>query len=372
MNPGERGPVVAVPVAAVPVPHGGPRGGGTDAHLRLDLSTNVNPYGAAPSVLARARAANFTAYPDPTSFEARHSAACAWKNPIDELAFGAGISELLPALFSATLVRDDAVVLATPVYGEYARAAHLLGARCVHVRPRSHVPRTGRLLAALRRFKPKIVVVVAPGNPLGEAWSREELELLANAAEMQRCLLVIDQSYDAFLDAPLGDPALPGHPATIHLRSLTKDFALAGVRAAFAAAPAHIITAIEQWRAPWAASAPAQAAAIACFAPEAQAHVVASTRALRRAATEFAEALRKEGVSVRNTDVHWLLCHLSNAQAVRLEELSGIRVRTLDDHQLFGLVRMVVPTDNYCAEVVAAIGDVHRMAHSHPTTPEPT
>jgi histidinol-phosphate/aromatic aminotransferase/cobyric acid decarboxylase-like protein len=366
MNPGNR-----TPVAPELVPHGGPRGGRADSHVRLDLSTNVNPFGAAPAVLAQARAADLSAYPDPTSFEARHTAACAWKRPVEEIAFGAGVSELLPALFSAMLADNDAVVVAAPAYGEYARAAHLLGARCVHVRRRSHVPRTSRLMAALRRFRPKLMVVIAPGNPLGDGWSVEELALLASTAEAQRCLLVIDQSYDAFLDQPIGDPALPGHPAVVHLRSLTKDFALAGVRAAFATAPAPLITAMERWRAPWAASAPAQAAAIASFSPDAQAHCLASTRALRRGVTTFARALREQGVGVRDTAVHWLLCRMSNAQAHRLEQQAGIRVRTLDDHLMMGLVRVVVPLPHHCAEVVAAIADLHRPARTPPFTPEP-
>lgn len=341
-------------------PHGGPRGGGADAHLRIDLSTNVNPYGAPPCVLESARAADVSAYPDPTSYGARAAAATLWRRPVDEIAFGAGVSELLPALFSAQLARGDTVVLATPLYGEYARTAQLVGARAVSVGRRSNVPHTQRLLAALRRITPRLLVIAAPGNPCGEAFTREGLHVLADAAAQHGCLLVIDQSYDAFLDVPLGDPALPGHPAVVHLRSLTKDFAIAGVRAAYVTAPAAIITAIEERRAPWSASSPAQSAAIASCTPEAQAHVRASTRALRAEVAAFAGELRAKCVGVQQTDVHWLLCNLSAAQATRLEQRSGIRVRTLDDHRLAGLARIVVPLRHQRAEVVDAIATVHQ------------
>ena len=347
-------------------PHGGPRGGAGDTHIRLDLSTNVNPYGPPASVLDAARNADLSAYPDPTSHEARARAARAWKRPIAEVAFGAGVSELLPALFSAQLKHDDAVVLATPLYGEYARAAQLVGARTIGVTRRSHVPRTSRLLAALRRFAPKLVVVAAPGNPLGEAWSRDDLMTLATAAQEYRCVLVIDQSYDAFLDRPLGDPALPGHGAVVHLRSLTKDFAIAGLRAAYAIAPEAMIRELEARRAPWSASAPAQAAAIATFADHAQDHVAQSTRALRVDVAAFVEALQAEGVGARITDVHWALCNVSVAQAARLERDAGIRVRTLDDHFLTGLARIVAPPIAQLHDVVTAI--VAAVKPSHRTT----
>ena len=344
-------------------PHGGPRGAGADAHVRIDLSTHVNPYGAPPYVLERARGADLSAYPDPTSHAARDAASHRWQRPIEELAFGAGVSELLPALFSAQLTRVDTVVLATPLYGEYLRAAQLVSARAVSVARRSNVPRSSRFLASLKRFAPKVMVVAAPGNPLGERWTRDELTELADAAERQRCLLVIDQSYDAFLDEPLGDPVIAGHPAVVHLRSLTKDFALAGVRAAFAIAPAPIIRALEERRAPWSASAPAQSAAVASFEPAAQQHVVATTRMLRRDVSTFAALLRDAGIGVRETDVHWLLCNMSTAQAERLERQAGIRVRTLEDHLLAGLARIVAPLPEQQAMVVEAIASVHIPTH---------
>lgn len=347
-------------------PHGGLRGGSSDARLRHDLSTNVNPYGPPPCVIESARAANLSAYPDPTSLAARACAAQHWHRPIDELAFGAGVSELLPALFAAVLRRDDRVVLAAPLYGEYARAAQLADAKTVGVTRRSTMPYVNRLLAALRRHTPRVLVIVAPGNPLGDAWTRDDLALLANAAAERDCLLVIDQSYDAFLDQPLGDPALPGHPAVVHLRSLTKDFAIAGLRAAYAIGPAPVMTQLEAQRAPWAASTPAQAAAIASFSADAQQHVQQTTRALRRDALAFTEALRTIGAGIRMTDVHWVLCSLSVAQAARLEQAAGIRVRTLEDHLLTGLARIAAPIPALQAEVVSAIATALRL-HSPST-----
>ncbi len=356
----------AMPCSAPrPVPHGGARGVPADHAVRIDLSTNVNPYGAPPSVLQAARAADLSAYPDPTSHEARAAAARAWQCPLENIAFGAGVSELLPALCSAQLRRDDCVVLAAPIYGEYARAAQLCGARVVSVRQLTGTSRTDRLIAALRQSQARMLVVVAPGNPLGERWGADELAVLADAAQQGDALLVIDQSYDAFLDVPLGDPVLRGHPVVVHLRSLTKDLAIAGVRAAYAVGPPGVICELETQRAPWAASAPAQAAAVASFAPDAQLHVTHTTRALRRDVARFAHDLRARGVTVHDTDVHWLLCELSAEHVLQLECEAGVRVRTLDDHDLSGLARIVTPATSRHDAVVDAIADLFTSRRHH-------
>ena len=57
-----------------------------------------------------------------------------------------------------------------------------------------------------------------------------------------------------FALTPLGTPALGGHDAVLHLRSMTKDHALAGVRVAFGVAAPDVAESLERVRVPWAAS----------------------------------------------------------------------------------------------------------------------
>src|SRR5581483_11525183 len=93
-----------------------------------------------------------------------------------------------------------------------------------------------RLADAVRRHRPRLVFLCVPNNPTGGAVAPEALQEYAAACAAVGTLLVLDQSYDAFADYPLGTPALGGHPSVVHLRSITKDHALAGVRAGFAIA----------------------------------------------------------------------------------------------------------------------------------------
>ncbi len=331
-------------------PHGGPRGGEEDQKLRVDASTNVNAYGPAPVVAAAAAGAEIARLPDPLALAPRRAAAERWERPLDELAFGAGTSELLLAAALALLRRDDVVLLASPIYGEYARSARLVGGRPIAVRRSDTGAWPGPLVTAVRATGARLVVMSAPGNPLGDAYSRDLLREVAAAARHAGAVFLLDQSYDAFLDAPFGGPALPGHPAVLHLRSLTKDHAIPGLRAGFACGPRGLIERLESARVPWSASSPAQAAAVASFLPEAEAHVAQTVRLLRRDARNLAARLREQRIRASATDVHWILCNLECARTVAesLEWNHGVRVRPLADHGLPDLVRIAagLPSDN--------------------------
>ncbi len=346
------------------VTHGGPQGDALDARIRIDASSNVNAYVPAPAVVAAVRSIDVTRLPDPRAVAPRRAAADHWHRPIEELAFGAGTSELLLAAMLATLRRDDPVVLAGPIYGEYARTATMLGARPIIIPSDgvSGVRSPSALIDAVRAAHARVAVVCAPGNPLGERWTDAQLSELGDALHGVGAVLLLDQSYDAFLDTPLGDAALPRHPAVLHLRSLTKDHAIPGLRAGFACGPVRLIERIEAHRVPWSASAPAQAAAVACFRSDALDHVHQTTRQLRHHAHALVATLRERAIAAMATDVHWILCDVGHGQAVagELGQMHGVRVRPLDDHGFPQLIRITVglPADNgeIARSLVAVLG----------------
>jgi histidinol-phosphate/aromatic aminotransferase/cobyric acid decarboxylase-like protein len=301
---------------------------GGDPTARIDFSTCVNAYGPAPVVLDAIRAVDVAAYPDPRSLAARRAAARAWDRPVDEIAFGAGSAELIAAAVTAFVRPGDRVLVPRPAFGEYGRAALLAGARVV--RP----ARVGGALAmamAVYAHRPCLAFLAAPTSPAGTALSRDDIRAVADACAATGALLVLDQAYDACTAAPLGTPALGGHVAVLHLRSMTKDHALAGLRVGFAIGPAPVIAALDRARVPWAASSVAQAAAIAALSDSATAHVHETMTRLRADAAALAE-----GRAARPSATHYFLLDVGDAARVRatLRARAGIAVR---DCRSFGL-----------------------------------
>ena len=323
--------------------HGGPAGAEDELHpVRIDFSVSLNAWGAAPEVRNAVLNTPFEQYPDPTSLAPRRAAARRWGVPAESICFGAGAAELIHAVCFAFTRPGSTVLVPEPTFGEYARAAGLCGARVVHhpAAPPAYVLEAESIASAVAAHRPQLVFLCAPNNPTGQALSRQEVEQVAGACAATGALLVLDQAYDAFTPRPLGTPALPGHPAVLHLRSITKDHALAGLRAAFAIGPEPVITALDGARIPWSASALAQAAAVAALGDAAELHLAATLPRLRDERVRLEASFAQAGIQTLPSRTHYFLAEVGDAAASRARLLRewGIKVR---DCTSFGLPRHI-------------------------------
>ena len=343
--------------------HGGPAGAEDELHpIRIDFSVSLNAWGAAPQVRNAVLNTPFEQYPDPTSLAPRRAAARRWGVPAETVAFGAGAAELIHAVCFAFTRSGSTVLLPDPTFGEYARAASLCGARVVqHSAPAPEYALNATSLAsATAAHRPQLVFLCAPNNPTGQALSREEIEQVAAACVATGALLVLDQAYDAFTAQPLGTPALPSHPAVLHLRSITKDHALAGLRAAFAIGPEPVIVALERARVPWAASAPAQAAAVAALGDAAESHLGATVPRLRDERARLEAAFARAGIRTLPSRTHYFLAEVGDATALRARLLRewGIKVRDCTSVGLPRHIRVAARTpaeNNLLIQAVEAV-----------------
>ena len=347
-------------LATPPAPHGGPAGAEDErAPVRLDFSVCLNAWGPAPAVLDALRAARPDVYPDPESLAPRRAAALRWERPLEEVAFGAGSSELIHAACFAFVRPGDTALVPSPTFGEYARAVALCGGRVLQgiAAPPAYALDPGAIAAAVAKHRPRLAFLCAPNTPTGQPFAREELRAVADACAAADTLLVLDQSYDAFLREPLGTPALPGHAAVLHLRSVTKEHALAGVRAGFAVGPAPVVRALERVRPPWTASTAAQAAAAAALGDAAAAHLAETLPRLRFERELLETAFARLRLPTVRTATHFLLAAVGDAAALsaRLRAGHGIRVRDCASFGLPGHVRVAARTPADNNELVKAL-----------------
>jgi histidinol-phosphate aminotransferase len=351
-----------------PVPHGGRHGLAIDARdVVHDFSVCLNAFGPADVVRAAIRDAAIDEYPDPASRVARQAAADAWLRPVDEICLGAGAAELIDAVCRAYLSPGDRVVVDTPAFGEYERAAQLAGAAVHRVdTPPSAAWNDGAVVAAIREVRPRLVFVCSPSNPLGIARDLRSIRAIADACGDASSLLVLDQAYDAFSDAPLGTPALPSHPAVLHLRSLTKEHALAGVRVAFAVGPSHAIAALETVRVPWSASSATQAAAAATFTTGARAHAAQTISALRAEAARLRAACESLGYEIAPSSTHFFVIRVADATGAQLLLLrkAGLLVRDCSSFGLPSHIRIAARTPEANDRLIGALDQLSSLLQS--------
>jgi cobalamin biosynthesis protein CobC len=207
----------------------------------IDLSTGINPHSyrvppLSPDLFAR--------LPEPAALDRLAAiAASAYGAPSRDCVIAAPGTQILLTPVAALVPPGRAAVLG-PTYGEFARAAALVGHDVAEVQDISHLREAD------------LAVVANPNNPDGRVFKRDELLALAEARG-RRGLLVIDE---AFMDVGPVGASLGGEVARhniVVLRSFGKFFGLAGLRLGFALARPEIAARLAASLGPWAVSGPA-------------------------------------------------------------------------------------------------------------------
>ncbi|MGW3730524.1 aminotransferase class I/II-fold pyridoxal phosphate-dependent enzyme [Streptomyces sp. NPDC000851] len=186
--------------------------------------------------------------------------------PAETLAVGAGSSDLIFRAFGQWLTPQSRVLLTDPGYGEYAHVTErVIGCRVDRFRLR----REGgwridpaRLSAAVGSGRYDLVVVVNPNNPTGRHAPAAELRSVIAAAPA-RTRWWIDEAYLGYVGL---NESLAGLAATdprvVVCTSLSKMYALSGMRAAYLVAEPNTAAQLRRWTPPWPVSLPAQLAAV--------------------------------------------------------------------------------------------------------------
>ena len=151
----------------------------------------------------------------------------------------------------------DSVLICPPTYGMYA-----ISARTCNVGVKS-VPLINNDLGDFQldvanitaaSANVKLVFICAPNNPTGTLPSRSDIETIIQHYA-QTALVVIDEAYIEFTDEPHLS-LLAQYPNVVVLRTLSKAFALAGLRCGFTLAQPDIIHELLKVIAPYPLSAP--------------------------------------------------------------------------------------------------------------------
>jgi histidinol-phosphate aminotransferase len=334
MPPEPRRPVLDVP----PAVHGALDFGelqrlGLHPDDVLDFSANTNPYGASPAVRAALANTPLDRYPDREALALRAALADSLSAPIGRIVAGNGASELILLAALAFVRPGDPVLVIGPTYGEYARAAALMGGRVTTWQARAEddfAPDVAAIADPLRRISPRLVFVCNPNNPTGAALAPEVLAALAR--RRPATLFVVDEAYQS-LAADRGSALEIVAENVLVLRSMTKDCGLAGLRLGYAIGPERLVEALRRAQPPWSVNALAQAAGIAALGDPA--HRARSLELIGAAKAGLIAELTRFGLPPVPSVVPFFLVRVGDGAAFRRTLLArGVLVR---DCASFGL-----------------------------------
>jgi len=299
----------------------------------IDFSVNSNPYGPAPAVREAIARAALDRYPDRDCLVLRELLAARYAVALERIVVGNGSAELIWLLGVAFIRPGDQALILTPTFGEYARSVALMGGEVIAL-PAADVgaftfsPET--ITEALDKIQPRLCFICNPNNPTGQVLPRD---LLARWAEAHpHTLFVVDEAYIQFVPGMISTMSLD-YANVLVLRSLTKDYALAGLRLGYAVGNRQVVDAIARVRPPWNVNAFALAAGQAALT--ATDYLQATLGMLRQARDSFLAGLHRHGLEAVPSKTHFFLVRVGDGAAFRQRLLrSGILVR---DAASFGL-----------------------------------
>jgi histidinol-phosphate/aromatic aminotransferase/cobyric acid decarboxylase-like protein len=225
---------------------------------------------------------------------------------------GAGSSSLIYLALREWLTPSSRVLLPEPTYGEYA---HVLDnvIRCrvdrLVLTRENHYRIDRALLESALDERYDLIVLVNPNSPTGQHMPREELESFLRHVPADT-LVWIDETYVDYVGSSESlEEYASGRENIVVCKSMSKVYALSGLRCAYLCASPHLLEQLRAISPPWAVSLPAQVAAVAALQDD---HYYAEryrqTGVLRAQLSDALSSL--PSIDVVPGLANFLLCHL--------------------------------------------------------------
>jgi len=247
----------------------------------VKLNTNECPYPPSPRVAEALHreigpdGASLRLYPNPPSTPLRAAVARLHGLRPEQVCIGNGSDDILNLLVRVFGGPDAAVGFTFPSYSLYPVLVEIQAGR-TEVIP---FDRSLRLpLERIAASTARAFFLTSPNAPTGVAFANTDLErMLASFGG----LLVVDEAYAPFADVD-AVPLLARHPRLVIVRTLSKAYALAGIRVGYALGDPELIGLLDRVRDSYNVNRLSQAAALAALEdPAYYAGVVAKVRATR-------------------------------------------------------------------------------------------
>lgn len=307
----------------------------------VDFSVDINPLGFPPRVrsIILDHVEAIQDYPDPSARALREALAAFHQVPAEAILPGNGSAELITLV--AHLRPFTKALVVAPTFTEYALALEPLGVEVVSLTAREadsfEVDESretwDRLLQTV-----DAVFLCNPNNPTGTVLPKDRVLKLAQWCQARGALLVVDEAYAELTDRPDEVSIASEAPALgdiIVLRSLTKAFAVPGLRLGYLIASPDLVEALRARQSAW---------PLNTFALAVGPHLVDETDYLARSRQAIAQWRAELVASLQAVDglrpfpsvTNFLLCKLMDP-ALDASSLAsalaprGILIRVCDD-----------------------------------------
>jgi threonine-phosphate decarboxylase len=336
---------------------------GVDATTLIDFSANIAPSGP-PKAIARvleafaSRPRALAPYPGASYDQLRSRIAEIRGVEPESVALGHGSAALIDAAVRATTATTWLVP--TPAFSEYRRALRSAGTQeHSFPLPPDFALDVDVVLATLRMRNETGLLINTPHNPSGFALEHQRaLELLDGCCALRRPVIVDEAFIDYIPERSVAREAVRSQHAIV-LQSLTKFYALAGVRVGYALAHPNVARRMREIGTSWPVGTLDEAIALEALADEEYAARTREQNVAER--TDLAERLGALGLRVLPSVANFLFVELPTSA----QGLDAVLAALIDDGIVVRDCRTYEGLEHRAAIRVAVLDQERNRALAH-------
>lgn len=206
--------------------------------LGIFLDANESPYEN-----------GYNRYPDPHQLSLKAQISRVKGVAVENIFIGNGSDEAIDLVFRVFCEpRVDNVVAIAPSYGMYKVAAAINDVQMREVPLGEEFELDVESVMAATDEHTKAIFLCSPNNPTGNSLSRERMMALV---ELFDGIVVVDEAYIDFADAESLKCEIASHPNLIVLQTMSKAWAMAGLRVGLALADSRVVELLSQVKYPY-------------------------------------------------------------------------------------------------------------------------
>jgi histidinol-phosphate aminotransferase len=331
----------------------------------VKLASNENPLGPSPLALEaiRSQASRISLYPQ-SGLPLRTALAEFYGLRVENVTVGSGSDSIIASIVRTFLCDDDEILTTEAAFGGFQVTAKSRGVAYKTVPYRNWHYDLDALAEAITP-RTKIIYLANPNNPTGTIFSRREFEAFYRSVP-ERVLIILDEAYFEYAKS---NPDYPDSlryrlDNVITLRTFSKAYGLAGLRAGYGFAHENLIANLSKVKLPFEPGTLAEIGAATALKD--QEFVRRSVLLNERLRHVLRNELLRRGFEVIPSEANFVMIVFPEGAAARrfTTELMrrGVIVRSLESFGLPACVRVSVGTDEEIAfllDAVDALNDLY-------------
>lgn len=210
------------------------------------------------ALIRKIKSMEFNRYPDSNCIALKTAISKYTGVGTDSIAIGNGSDELINIVLQTFINPGDTLAIYNPTFSMYKIYGTIWGARIWEYNMDSSFEfKLAEFISCLKKEKPKLVFLCNPNNPTGGRLELSEIEQIVKGLDS---IVIVDEAYFEF-SGITASGFLSSCDNLIILRTFSKAFGLAGLRAGYILASPSVISYVDRVRSPFNVNVFAQTAA---------------------------------------------------------------------------------------------------------------